>query len=156
MKKKSVIYWAGCGHIGLDQTLQALIVLPQGSYHLTDRKLAPPKPRVIAEMRFLCKYSTYIVNLRKIANVQKLLRSGHQAYICRNVWALYLGKTICFTINIQISTMAPPSLYAWTPACLLTLLQIQPPLMSHCCIMRPHEMPEISQNCALCNCLAVH
>ena len=79
--KKSVIYWARCGHIGLDQTLQALIVLPQGSYHLTDRKLAPPKPRVIAEMRFLCKYSTYTVYLRKIADVQKLIRSGHQTDI---------------------------------------------------------------------------
>ena len=88
VKKKSVIYWDGCGHHGLDQTLQALIVLPQGSHRLTDRKLAPPKPswpppkpRVIAEMRFLCKYSTYTVYLRKIADVQKLIRSGHQTDI---------------------------------------------------------------------------
>ena len=148
-----MIYWAGCGHIGLDQTLQALIVLPQGSYHLTDRKLAPPKPRVIAEMRFLCKYSTYTVYLRKIADVQKLISS---TYLYRNFLASELAKTRSYTTNIQISTLAPPSLCAWTPACLLTLLQIQPPLMSHCCIMGPHEMPEISQNCALCNCLAVH
>ena len=53
----------------------------QSSHRLTDQKLAPPKPRVIAEMRFLCKYSTYTVYLRKIADVQKLIRSGHQTDI---------------------------------------------------------------------------
>ena len=62
---------------------------PSKVFHrLAHQKLAPPKPswpppkpRVIAEMPFLCKYSTYTVYLRKIADVQKLIRSGHQTYI---------------------------------------------------------------------------
>ena len=79
--KKSVIYWARCGHHGLDQTLQALIVLPS-SHRLTHRKLAPSKTKGNCRDMFLVQiFSTRIVNLRKIANVQKLIRSGHQTYI---------------------------------------------------------------------------
>ena len=76
-----MIYWAGCGHIGLDQTLQALIVLPS-SHRLTHRKLAPSKTKGNCRDAFLVQiFSTRIVNLRKIANVQKLIRNGHQTYI---------------------------------------------------------------------------
>ena len=152
-----MIYWARCGHHGLDQTLQALIVLPS-SHRLTHRKLAPSKTKGNCRDTFLVQiFSTRIVNLRKIANVQKLIRSGHQTYIhMKEFFSLRIRENKkLYHEFIQISTLAPPSLCAWTPACLLTLLQIQPPLMSHCCIMRPHEMPEIFQNCSLCNCLAV-
>lgn len=76
-----MIYWAGCGHIGLDQTLQALIVLPS-SHRLTDRKLAPSKTKGNCRDAFLVQiFSTWIVNSSKIANVQKLIRSGHQTDI---------------------------------------------------------------------------
>ena len=42
-----------------------------------------------------------------------------------------------------------------TDACAFARLQIQP-LMSHCCILYPHEMWEIPQNCAFRNCLLMH
>ena len=70
------MYWAGCGHIGLDQTLQALIVLPS-SHRLTHRKLAPSKTKGNCRDTFLVQiFSTRVVNLRKIAIWWRIKKSG--------------------------------------------------------------------------------